>query len=143
MTSFIGEEIHEDKIHDEQEESYHDHGGEAFHLVAVSFVAQGLLGEGLECFAETLRLKKIHLNWSGMKQSIAISDTLHCMGLACGISGDFSEALSSYAEALRIRRNLLGRDHLRVADTCHSMVRKFVLNRILNLTHFRGSKLTF
>ena len=130
------------KSPNEQEESYLD-GGKAFHLVAVSFVAQGLVGDGLECFAEALRLKKIHLNWSGMKQSVAISDTLHCMGLACGISGDFSEALSSYAEALRIRRNLLGRDHLRVADTCHSMVRKIVLNRILNLTHSRGSKLTF
>ena len=107
---------------DQGGENEYEEAGKAFHLLGVSFIAQGMDKEGLECLTEAFHFKKRASALEGEPFSVTLSDSLHCMGLAYGDSGDFDKALSNYKHALSIRRELLGDDDLRVAQTCASMV---------------------
>ncbi len=128
---FINESLDCDDKDFERPNEFYDEIGRAFHLMGVSMIAQGLGQEGLENLAEAVRLKETGLKLYGGGESVSLSDTLHCIGLAYGVIGDSKEALSSYREALRMRSNLLGKSDLRVAETCHSMVR-------VRVTYMRG-----
>ncbi len=119
---FIDESLECDDKDFERPNELCDEAGRAFHLMGVSLIAQGLGQEGLANLAKAVRLKESDLKLNGGDGSVSLSDTLHCIGLAYGVIGDFKEALSSYREALRMRSNLLGKNDLRVAETCHSMV---------------------
>ena len=97
--------------------------GKAFHLLAVSLIAHGMDEKGLEFLNEALEFKeKCQSPFDPKIGNITISDTLHCIGVAYGHVGDLDNALSHFKQALVIRRELLGDDDLRVAETCHKMV---------------------
>ena len=97
--------------------------GKAFHLLAVSLIAHGMDEKGLEFLNEALEFKeKCQSPLDPKIGNITISDTLHCIGVAYGHVGDLDNALSHFKQALVIRRELLGDDDLRVAETCHKMV---------------------
>jgi len=97
--------------------------GKAFHLLAVSLIAHGMDEKGLEFLNEALDFKEKGQSFFDSKiGNITISDSLHWIGVAYGHVGDLDNALSHLKQALVIRRELLGNDDLRVAETCHKMV---------------------
>jgi hypothetical protein len=101
-----------------------EEAGKALHLMAVSFMAQGLDDEGLKYLTEALRLKELYRSPLDIEiGSITLSDTHHCIGLAHRALGDFDKSLSTFKQALTIRSKLLeGSDNLRIAESCQKMV---------------------
>lgn len=95
--------------------------GKAFHLMAISLGGQGIGDKEHEYFTSALRLKQLGVK-NENELTISISDTLHCMGFMYDNTGNFTDAIASYDQALQIRRALLGSDNLKVAETCHNKV---------------------
>ena len=95
--------------------------GKAAHLIALFLGALGFIPKELEYHVMAINLKE---SGRGESQhgSVSLSDSYNCMGLAYDNLGDFEEAMICYDRALTYRRTLLGNSHLKVAETCHSMV---------------------
>ena len=108
---------------DDMSRKSHTEAGKALHLLALSIGNSGKSEVEIELLSEALNLKRLGLEkrWK-VHESISISDTLHCMGLAYDNLGNAEEAINCYDQALFLRRKFLGDKDIRVAETCHNKV---------------------
>lgn len=109
--------------------------GKAFHLIALLLGSLGYVTKELEYHAEAIKCKEywVQSTDDNAIASLSLSDSYNCMGVAYDNIGDFEEAITCYDRALTTRRSLLGNNHLKVAETCHSMVSTFTAAQIKSM----------
>lgn len=97
--------------------------GKSFHILGTSLISLGQDDNGLSYLLEAEHFKRKGVNpLDPAVGSVTLSDTLHCIGIVHGNLGDLDKALANMKQALLIRRELLGNEDLRIAETCHKMV---------------------
>lgn len=100
-----------------QQEKDYNRIGTTLSLIGVIHVKKSDNEKAMKCFRDSLVMRK--MSSSKTDQSAGIADTMHNIGNCEAREGQFEDSLRSYEEALRIKKEILPKEHLSIAKTEH------------------------
>ena len=104
-----------------QQKKDYEQIGNTLSLIGVIHVKKMANEKALKCFRDSLVMRKIVSSEKKQMETTGVAETLHNIGNCEAREGQFENSLSSYEEALQIKKKFFPKEHATIAKTEHCM----------------------